>query len=223
MSSIHDILGKWFSKNEAAVPRNKDEERLVTSRRAFLGLLGGTIAYAATSNPVARTLEILAEQAPTLQPFDKAEGVLQMLVPDKGWVSLGSLQTIQIPPPPEPKMLDFGTFGSPHLMRIPRMQPRSATFELRSVDDFGGIYNELVGWMDIVTSHRPSVADYKRSLRCQCLGVTWEAEGAFLSRLDMKMAMPDNTSEFLDTTFEIEIYSDSMRVITDTERDHAFA
>ena len=216
------IINKWRQKNDTAVPRNLDEERLVTSRRAFLGLLGGAAAVAVTHSPAFQTLEVLANEAPALQPFDPIEGYLQMRTPDRGWVSLGSLQEIRLPPAPEFDVIDFGIMDGPH--RIQRMvAPRPSTFSLRATDDFPAIHNELMTWMDSGMNagfNRSPARDYKRELRCKCLGITWEVEGAFLTRLDSEMQMPDpKTNEFGQVLFDIEFYSGTTRIVADVEKE----
>lgn len=212
------IINKWRQKIDAAQPRNLDEERLVTSRRAFLGLLGGAVAVAVTHSPAFQTLEVLANEAPALQPFDPIEGYLQMRTPDRGWVSLGSLQEIRLPPPPEFDTINFGLMGQPRVMHA-ITAPRPSTFSLRATDDFPAIHNELMTWFDS-GFNGGAARDYKRELRCKCLGITWEVEGAFLSRYNTEMQMPDpKTNEFGQVLFDIEFYSDTTRIVADVEKE----
>lgn len=182
---IKKDLSYWFYTWKNKVDRaevhglDRKDEVLVTSRRAFLGLMGAAAAYAALPNEVKALEASIAEDFPAITPLDLEEGVLQILE-DGIWTPVGRLNSFVFDNP----SLDYSQFVGFIETSVyrRRLVLRSPTLSLKLVDahDTTGSYHVLQRW---ITGFKEARNGHLRDLRLKCCGMQMNISNATLKNV----------------------------------------
>lgn len=200
MSKFGELLGRWNRKLDESTTYTETEHRLVTSRRAFLGLLGGAAAYAASTSPVVAALEVF-EPLPAIVPVGPREGFLEVMIGDHTWVSLGQVHRLELIMPEPIVHFGIGGFHTRQSHRSPEI-----IFEIVH-DQKDGILDSwatIQSWMDSAFHYRPG-SDYKRPMRLSSLGVDTNFEGCFPTSIEHQF----NLDQYGKATMTLEVSVDN--------------
>lgn len=193
MTDIRQFIDKWSRKLAAARPRSAKEEYLVTSRRAFLGLLAAGAAYAAMeTSPVLAILDSV-QDTPETEKLYLSEGKLQIQDSDGYWVTIGWVADLSIDQGLPKISSTLGVDGNFAPARFQYGARRNPKLQLALVAD-GNLKTScdvLKRWLDEAFNPRSNglpVANVgRRNLRFSCFGLSVELGGCILSWYDVAL------------------------------------
>jgi len=169
---------EWITRQRdslaEAQPSTDTEFRLVTSRRAFLGLMAASAAIAATSNPVIAALEHIAE-AP-LMPYTQQEGYLEVLIGDS-WSTLGSISSFAFSHPTIYDVIDLAAYRG---YKIPK-RVSLPNFQFSIYPEEGGL---AIIQQVVYGPLGRDLADYKKEFRFSNYGLIANLRGSFIQHYE---------------------------------------